>query len=117
MASVIFLPSIFIHSITSLREPFVIFSLTAIIWLIMRSRRDNNMFLLVLALAFGLIAEHIRRHTFQMVIILIGCILLFGSKARAFKKFFIAILMFVMLISVPSFREQVKSRLNPDLLF
>lgn len=117
MASFVFFPSIFIYSITALRDTIVIFLLVAIVWLLMKFNKNNNLLWIILVLAAAVMAKFLRAHIIYPLLMLIGATSLLSLRVGILKKTLITILAVFMILSVPSVKGKVKHFLNPDILF
>lgn len=118
MTLVIFLPSIFIYSITALKDTIVIFLLTAIIWLMMKFQKSKNLLWLILPLVAAVILRDLRKPIIiYPLLMLIASILLLSLRIGILKKCFIIILASIVLLSIPPVVKIIKTNLHPDKLF
>lgn len=117
MALLIFLPSIFIFSITTLKDTVVVFLLTAIIWLMMKFQKSKNFLWLILLSVAVIGLRYLRSPTLYPLLVLIASTLLLSLRIGIIKKCFIIILVSIVFLSIPSVLDRIKTNLDPDKFF
>lgn len=117
MALLIFVPSCLIFSITVLRDPAIIFLLTLIVWLMLRFQNTRNIVFLILAFISVVLTSALRSAIILPLLLFMLLSLLMSLKVKWFKKIIIAVIIFFLLMSIPSLVNQVYYRLKPENFF
>lgn len=89
----IFLPSVFIHSVTALRDPFVILILVSFVWCLVLLNMRRKVIFFFLAVISAVAAGILRSETLPALLIVMVAVVLFGAKISAISKISAAVIL------------------------
>lgn len=102
MAIFIFIPSVFVFSITLLRDNLVLFLAVVIIWSLMKFLKERRLLWLILAAAADVLILQLRIPLFYVFALTISISLLFYWRASFLIKLITVVLVTVMFLITPA---------------
>ncbi len=118
MVVFLFMPSSVLFSITALKEPLIVLSLTAIVWLLIKFQKDNKLIIGALFLLPISAIYFLRENLIIPIIAFIASSIVLGSRLGIKKKNAIiltAIIIFIALYFAGA--DRLKQEIDPGKLF
>lgn len=117
MTVFIFMPSIFLFSITALKDSLVIFILTLIILLMVKLQKKFNILFIALILGLTILIESLRSRMAYPLILFILTSLLVTSKQRLSRKILIVLALIISFAATPKFTNLACRTFNLEAFF
>lgn len=117
MVVFIFMPSIFLFSITALKDPLITFTVSLIILLMVKLQNKFNLFFLVLILGFTILIESLRSRMVYPLMLFILSSLLAGLRLKLSRKIIIMLVLIASCIAVPKFANLASRIFNLENFF
>lgn len=117
MVVFIFMPSIFIFSVTALKDPLITLILSLIVLLLVQLRKKVRHLLFLFLLGLIVLIESLRSRMAYPLVFFVFVSLLSGARLKLYRKILIVCAFFISFISVPKLAHLNNRILNPENFF